>query len=432
MGLSACSRQLAKGISMRTNRRTLLAGGLGLMATPVLAADWPQFRGPGRTGISTETGLLKEWPQGGPRLVWQRQDLGDGYSSVAASGGKLYAISNKGMDNEMVHALDAATGRTLWSTKIGVVGAPMQQPAYPGSRSTPTVSGGMVYALGSDGDLVCLEAAGGKVVWQHHVRKEFGGAHGVWAYSESPLVDGDRVICTPGGETTLLAVDKRTGAVAWRSQAPGGDQAGYSSVVAATVAGVRQYVQFVQKGVIGVEAAGGKFLWRYDRTAMNSPANIPTPVVDGDLVYTASGRGGCALIRIRANGGALAAEEVYFNPRLPSAIGGSVKVGENLYGTSGTGLMCVNFADGAIRWQDRCVGAGAIAVADGRIYVFGENGEAALVEAAGDGYREKGRFRPSNPPERGQSKSWAYPVVANGRLYLRELGCLWCYDIKAA
>jgi outer membrane protein assembly factor BamB len=294
------------------------------------------------------------------------------------------------------------------------------------------VDGELTYALGSDGDLACVETASGKERWRKSLRADFGGKPGAWAYAESPLIDGDVLVCTPGGaEATLVALNKKTGAVIWKSAVPGGDEAGYASVVIVEAGGVKQYVQFLQNGLVGVDAKTGKFLWRYGKTAEGSPANIPTPVAHDGLVYSGSGRAGGGLVRLKADRGAVTAEEVYFEKNLPTAIGGAVLLGGNLYGTNGKGLMCVEFATGKVRWQDRCVGAGSVCCADGRLYVHGENGEAALVEATPEAYREKGRFTPPGQPERGQSRAWAYPVVANGRLYLRDLGVLWCYDVKA-
>ncbi len=395
-----------------------------------MASDWPQWRGPDRNGISRETGLLKEWPTEGPKLVWQVKEIGYGFSTPSIVGDRIYLLSNKGNDEEFVQALSVKDGKQIWSMRIGKVGA-NQGPQYPGARSTPTLSGDALYALGSDGDLVCLEAATGKLRWQKNVRTDFGGKPGMWAYSESPLVDGDNLVCTPGGPAaTLVALNKKTGDVVWKSAVPGEDVAGYASIAVTDIGGVKQYVQFVSKGVVGVDAKTGKFLWRYDGTAKNSPANIPTPVIYNGEVYTSSGLVGGGLARIKAANGAYETEQVYFDKKLPKAIGGTVRIGDFLYGTGSTTLQCVEFATGAVKWEDRCVGPGSICYADGMLYVHGENGSLALVEATADGYHEKGRFAPSDQPERARTQAWAYPVIANGKLYIRDLGSLWCYDIK--
>jgi outer membrane protein assembly factor BamB len=395
------------------------------------AADWPQWRGPHRDGISQEIGLLQEWPAEGPQLVWQAIDIGEGYSTPAVVGNRIYLISNKGMEDEYVQALDTKEGKEVWRQRIGNVG-PNKGPQYPGSRSTVTVDGGMLYALGSDGDLTCLAAADGKVRWQKNLRTDFAGEPGQWAYAESPLIDGDVLVCTPGGaEATIVALDKRTGDGIWKSAIEGGDQAAYASAIVVDVGNVKQYVQFLQKGLVGVDAKTGAFLWRYERTAQGSPANIPTPVADGNLVYSAAGRSGGGLVKLTANGNAVDAEQVYFEPKLPTSIGGAVEIDGLLYGTTGQGLVCADFATGEPKWQDRSVGASAVCFADGRLYLHSEEDDVALVVATAEGYQEKGRFKLPNQPDRGRGKAWAYPVVANARLYIRDLGMLWCYDVKA-
>ena len=414
----------------------LAAAMLAVTAFAAHAANWPQWRGPQRNGHSTETGLLAEWPAAGPQLLWKRTELGGGYSTPAVVGEQLYILGSKDADNEFVQALAVnKDGEQLWERRVGKVGEPDQKPPYPGARSTPTVDGDGMYVLGSDGDLLCLDAANGEMRWQKSLRADFGGKPGEWAYSESPLVDGDLVVVTPGGpDATLVALNKNSGEEVWRSPIEGGDEAGYSSVVISNAGGVKQYVQFLGKGVVGVDAATGKPLWRYDRTAQGSPANIPTPLVHGDLVYTASGRGGAGLIKLNAveeNGERkFVVEEKYFEGNLPKAIGGTVLVGEYMYGTTNDALMCVELATGEVKWRDRAIGAASICVADGRLYLHGENGDVALVEATPEAYREKGKFTPPDAPDRGKSKAWAYPVVADGKLYIYDTGALWCFDVR--
>jgi outer membrane protein assembly factor BamB len=403
---------------------------LGLL----MAANWPQWRGPERDGISQDTGLLQQWPAEGPRLIWQISDLGDGFSTPAVVDDRIYLISNEGHDNEFVQALDVEDGEQIWAQRIGVVGHPDQDPPYPGARSTPTVDGELLYALGSDGDLVCMETENGKIRWQKHLRRDFGGEFGEWAYSESPLVDGDTLVCTPGGEdATLVALNKHTGDVIWKAQVPEGDEAAYSSVVIANAGGRKQYLQFLENGLVGIDADTGKLLWRYDRTAQNSPANIPTPVSKDGFVYSASGRGGGGLVQITSTGGEVGVKEVYFDRKLPTSIGGAVLVGDYLYGTSGPTMVCVEFKTGEVKWtQERGVAPASLCYADNRLYLHGERtGELALVEATSDEYREHGRFTPPNQPDRGRSQAWTYPVVADGRLYVHDWGTMWCYDVRA-
>jgi outer membrane protein assembly factor BamB len=395
------------------------------------ADDWPQWRGPNRNGISKETGLLKEWPSDGPKLVWQARDIGDGYSTPAVVGDRLYLISNRGAEDELVQCFETKDAKPVWEKRIGKVG-PNTGPQYPGSRSTPTVEGDVLYALGSDGDLVCLETKGGQVRWTKNLRTDFKGKPGAWAYAESPLVDGDALVVTPGGsEATLVALNKKTGELIWTGAVPEGDQAAYASIIIVNAGGRKQYVQFLQKGLVGIDAATGKFLWRYNRTAEGSPANIPTPVAHDSYIYSASGRSGGGLVELKNSSDGTSAEQVYFNPKMPSSIGGSVDIGGYLYGTNNGGLMCVDFKSGETKWQDRSVGAGSVCFADGRLYVHGEKDDVALVDPVPEEYREKGRFTLPDQPERGKSQPWAYPVVANGRLYMRDLGSLWCYDIQA-
>jgi outer membrane protein assembly factor BamB len=415
---------------MNARRLPLSAALLLLASTAAPAADWPQWRGPHRDGISQEKGLLKEWPEGGPKLLWQVKDIDAGYSTPAVVGGRIYLQSN-GDKDEFVLALDEKDGKQIWKAPLGKVGKNIG-PQYPGTRSTPTVDGDVLYALGSDGDLVCVGTSDGKERWRKNLRSDFGGKPGMWAYSESPLIDGDVLVCTPGGkDATLVALNKKDGSLVWKSAVPGGEQAAYASVIVARVGGAKQYVQFLQKGVVGVDARTGKFLWRYAATG-KSPANIPTPIAQDGFVYTGTSMSGGGLVKLTAENGAVTPEQVYYGAKLPTSIGGAVLVGEYLYGTNMQGLLCVEFKTGNVKWQDRSVGAASLCCADGRLYLHGENGKVALVEATPDGYREKGRFAPPDPPrhERAREMAWTYPVIANGRLYVRDLNVLWCYDVK--
>jgi outer membrane protein assembly factor BamB len=403
-------------------------------ARSLLAADWPQWRGPNRDGVSQETGLLKEWTTDGPKLVWQVNDIGSGFSTPAVVGDRIYLLGNDGTDDEFVKALDAKDGSEVWKFSLGKVGKPNQQPKYPAARSTPTVDSNLIFVLSSNGDLACLEKADGKKVWQKSLTDDFGGHSGNWAYAESPLVDGDTVVCTPGGkEATLVALNKKTGEVIWKCAVPEGDDAAYASIVIAEAGGAKQYVQMLQHQLVGVDAKSGKLLWHYNKAAGNM-ANIPTPVVGKDSVYGASGGrggGGGGLVKLSAEGDDVAAEQVYYSTKLPTAIGGSVKVGDYLYGTSGKELMCADFSTGENKWSEKSIAPASLMFADGLLFLHGENGDVALVEATPDGYHEKGKFTPPDPPKRGMAKAWPYPVVANGRLYIRDGGTLWCFEVKA-
>jgi outer membrane protein assembly factor BamB len=414
---------------------------LGMFMLAGRAADWPQWRGPHRTGVSQEKGLLGEWPRGGPKLLWQLKDIGDGYGAPAISAQRIYLVSNRGMEDEFVQALSVLDGKQVWATSLGKVGNPDQKPPYPKARSTPTVDGKFVYALSSDGDLACLEAATGKALWRKNLRKDFDGKPGIWAYAESPLIDGNRVVVTPGGSAaTIVALNKRNGATLWKSAVPGGDQAGYSSIIVVKAASRTQYVQFLEKGLVGVDAKTGQFLWRYNEIA-GSPANMPTPVAFSNYIYNANPRRpAAALIQLNPSPKGVTAKQIYLTRGLPNDIGGQVLVGEYLYGTnpeSGAmaGPMAVEFTTGKILWKAESVGPGSVLYADGYLYLHGENGDMALIEANPKDFREKGRFTPPNQPKHPggpMEKAWSYPVVSGGRLYIRDLNTLWCYDVRKA
>ena len=418
--------------------RTLtLSAVVCLCAASVAAADWPQWRGPDRSGVSRETGLLKQWPAGGPKLLWRVNDLGDGYSTPVVVGSRVYMMSNRGLDNEYVQAISAVDGKVLWTTRVGNVGNPDQNPSYPKARSTPTIDGDALYTLGSDGDLACVETKTGKIRWTKNLRKEFGGQPGEWAYAESPLVDGDMVVVTPGGPTaTLAALNKKTGAVIWKSAVPGGDPAGYASAIIVQAAGRKQYVQLLSKGLVGVDAKTGQFLWRYADVA-KGPAQYFTPVARGEFVYGGALGIGGGTVHLKPNGEGVVAEQVYFARGLPNGPGGAVLVGDHLFGTEvGQKLVAVDFTTGKVKWQQDNFGWASVAAADGMLYLHLIDGTFVLVEASPEGYREKGRFMPATPPKHAKNGefaegAFAYPVIANGRLYIRDLDTLWAYDIKA-
>ena len=421
-----------------TNTRSLFAVlsivvGLGSVPTRSHATDWPQWRGPQRNGVSPETGLFKEWPKDGPKLHWKLADIGSGYSTPAVAGDRLYLLGNEEMDNEFVAAHAVKDGKRIWRTPIGKVGPNNPQMNFAAARSTPTVVGELLYVLGSDGDVACLETGTGKLRWQKNLRTDFGGKPGDWAYAESPLVDGDTLVCTPGGsEATLVALNRKSGEVIWKCAAPEGDQAAFASAIVVEAGGVRQYVQLLQKGLVGVDAKTGKILWRYAKAISRYGANIPTPVASDGYIYVASAGTGGGVVKLKAKDGGIEAEQIYFESKLPTSIGGVVKVGNFLYGTTAQTMLCIELATGAIKWEERALGAASICSADGRLYLHGENGEVALVEASPEAYREKGRFTPPEQPKhsRQMEKAWTYPVVANGQLYIRDHGSLWCYDLK--
>jgi outer membrane protein assembly factor BamB len=406
---------------------------IGAPARQVKTADWPQFRGPNRDDVSPDKGLLKSWPAEGPKLLWKAEGVGPGFSSVAVVGDRVFTMGDKG-DSSHVFALSRDKGEIIWtSDRVGKSGGARNA----GPRGTPTVDGELLYAIGWAGDLVCLETATGKEKWRKNFGKDFKGSSGGWNYTESPLVDGDRLICTPGGKiATMVALNKKTGEEIWRS--PLGDKAGYSSIVISNGGGVKQYVQLTAGGTIGVAARDGKLLWRYKKLAPNT-ANIPTPVVLGDQVFTCAGYGkGGALLTLSSDGpGGVKCTEDYYKAELKNKHGGVVVVGDYVYGdTDDQGNPhCAEVKTGEVKWTRRKskgkTGSGrssaSVVAADGMLYFYYQNGWVSLVPASPDGYVEKGGFKIPNPKE----PCWAHPVVIGGRLYLRDDNVVYCYDVKA-
>ncbi|MBI3947244.1 MAG: PQQ-binding-like beta-propeller repeat protein [Armatimonadetes bacterium] len=395
------------------------------------ATDWPQWRGPGRLGISAEKGLLKQWPEGGPRLAWSIKGLGEGYSTPAITGGRIYGMSYRG-EAEVVWALREEGGKEVWSTRIAAANRRIGVPD--GSRCTPTVNGSRVYALGVSGDLACLDAGSGHVLWQKNLVSDFGGQIPDWGYSESPLVDGDRVVVTPGRtRATLVALNKANGTVIWQAQVPesgrDGTRAQYASVVAGTAGGARQYVQFLRGGVVGVRASDGAFLWQYDRPA-NKTANCATPIFTDGYVFAASSYDtGGGLAQITGSDGRFTAREVYFTPEMKNHHGGVILLNGYLYGANDhKGLTCLDVRSGNMIWAAREAGKGSVTYADGCLYFRNESGPMILCAASPQGYQELGRFQ---QPYRSRKNAWPHPVIANGRLYLRDQDALLCYDVKA-
>ena len=400
---------------------------------PALAApgDWPQFRGPNYNDISPETGLLQDWPAEGPPLVWKATGLGAGFAGVAVVGNRIYTAGDKG-DSSFVLALDAADGRVVWSVKLGKAGpgGGTGDPKFNGPRATPTIDDGRLYAVGQYGEMVCLATTDGKELWRRDYLKDFGGTCPKWGYSESALLDGERVVVTPGGaDGSMVALNRQTGALLWRSKGLT-DLPQYSTPAIAEIGGVRQYVQLLTNSVAGVAAADGKLLWRAPRRG--NVAVIPSPIYHDGFVYVTSGYGaGCNLFKVTAVGGQFSAEQVYANHVMVNHHGGVILIGNYLYGYSeGKGWTCQDFATGEAKWEEKKFPKGSLAYADGRLYLRQEDnqGTLALIEASPEGYREHGRF---NQPSRSDQKSWPHPVIAGARLYLRDQDVLLCYDVKA-
>ena len=396
------------------------------------SGPWPQWRGPNRDGKSTETGLLRQWPKDGPPLAWSTKGIGTGYASVAVTGGRIYTAGEAG-DSSYVYALEENGGKEVWKARLSSRTGQVGRQASAGPRTTPTVDGDLLFAMSQFGDLVCLQAADGKEVWRKHLTNDFGGKIQQWGYSESPLVDGDRVICTPGGQQgTLVALNKRTGETIWKSTG-WTDDAQYASPIAIEHGGVRQYVQFTQKSLAGIGAKDGAVLWKAPwpgRTAV-----IPTPIFHDGHVYVTSGyEVGCALFKVNADGGKFSADRVYKTEDMINHHGGVILHEGKVYGHSDKkGWTCQDFKSGQVAWLEKQkLGKGSIVYADGRFYLReegGRNGGAsnvALIEATPEGYKEKGRF---SQPQRSGAFAWPHPVIATGKLYLRDQDVLLCYDV---
>lgn len=411
---------------------------LTVPAAAVPAADWPTFRGAARTAVAPDTDLLEAWPADGPTLVWETKGAGRGYASPAVAGKRIFTLgdglSTADDTDEYLTCFDRATGRQLWKTKTGQPWANGQE-SWQSSRSTPTVDGDMVYVLSPHGQLVACVAATGKEVFRVDLPAQFGGKKGdSWGYSESVLVDGNKLVCTPGGEqATIVALDKKTGRPLWGCPVPGDRGAGHASIVKAKLAGREIYVQTTASGALGVDGKTGTLLWTYpiDKTT----AVIPTPIVRDDLVFFSAGykRGGALLRQKPGPGGTVTVEEVYgLKPELANKHGGVVLIGDYLYGGSDDQPIpfCAELATGKIVWKQRGSGKNsmAVAAADGHLYIRYADGTLALVKADPAGYAEMAAFR---VPGSGDRPSWAHPVIADGRLYLREGDALLCYDIRA-
>jgi outer membrane protein assembly factor BamB len=387
------------------------------------SVDWPQWRGPDRNGISKETGLLSQWPRSGPPVAWSAAMLGAGYGSISVQGDRVYV---QGMRNRqsVVSTLNRADGKLVWVRILGPAG---DNDRGPGPRSTPTIDGDRVYALSETGDLACLRVADGSVIWQRNILKEFRGDNPYWLLSESPLIDGNNVIVTPGGRGAgVVALDKMSGKTVWASKELS-DGAGYSSPIIADVGGVRTIMTFTADAGVGVRASDGKLMWR-NSTAANGTANIATPVYsDGKVFFTSSYGAGAALLGLRAAGNEVRAQEIYSTRDMKNHHGGVVLVNGYIYGFNDSILTCLEFASGKMVWRDRSVGKGAVTYADGHLYILSEDNIVGLVEATPAGYREKGRFTIADQG----LPSWAHPVVSGGRLYIRNQGTLTSYDVRA-
>ncbi|MDP6904036.1 MAG: PQQ-like beta-propeller repeat protein [Verrucomicrobiota bacterium] len=386
------------------------------------AADWPQFRGPNRDGVSTEKGLAKQWPEKGPKLLWKSEGLGGGWSSVAIADKTIYTMGDL-EDACYLFALNLQ-GKQLWKARVG---EPKGHRGYPGPRSTPTVSNGHVYVLGQYGDLVCISTAG-KEVWRTNIESNYGGRMmSGWKWSESPLVDDGKVVVTPGGtKGGVLALDAKTGKQVWRCKGFT-DSAGYSSLIVRDFGGVKQYIQVSGKSVVGVDSNNGEVLWQAPRAGKT--AVVSNPIFhEGSLFVTSSYGVGCSGFEVTGTGGNFKVKETYANKSIANHHGGCIRVGDYVYGASGSVLVCLNLKTGKEMWKERSAGKGAIVVVGDKIILRAESkGTISLVELNPNAYKEISRFE---QPERTRKKAWAHPVVCDGTLYIRDQGLLLAYDLR--
>lgn len=380
-----------------------------------LSAEWRQWRGPERTGISNETGLANSWPADGPQEIWTAGGLGEGFASFAVSGGRLFTQGQRS-GKQYVIAIDEATGKKLWEVPNG---RGYGDRRGGGPRGTPTVDGDRLYALSAGGNLICIETANGKKIWESNLLDRFNASNIRWGISESPLIDGDKIIVNPGGQgASVVALNKTDGKLIWKSQS---DKAGYSSAVVHEVDGVRQYILLTGTGGIGLLAKNGELLWRYNAVA-NGTANIATPIFHDNHVFLSSDYGtGCVLLKLTANG----AEEIYFNRDMRNHYNSSVLLDGTLYGYSSRILTAMNFKTGEVFWKDRSVGKGQVIFADGKLYLYSENGILGMVQATPEGYRELARHEIG----RGEYNTWALPVIADGKLIVRDQDVARAFDI---
>ncbi len=414
---------------MSLGRMTLLALAIILCSPLVAMADgpWPQWRGPDRNDLSSETGLLRDWPAGGPRRLWLVEDCGLGYAGPAIVGDRLYILGTRG-DQERLFCRSVADGKEIWSAPVGPI---FENSWGDGPRSTPTVDGNRVYAMGASGNLVCVEIADGAMVWRQTMQY-LGGELPDWGYTESPFIVGEKLLCTPGGEQgTLAAFNKKSGEVLWRCSELT-DFAQYSSIVTMQHQGRTIGVQLLQKQLVGVDVTDGALVW--STPWQGSLAVIPTPIVDRNRVYVTSGYGaGCMMVRVGTDD---SVEKVYDNKLMVNHHGGVILLEGHLYGHSDRkGWTCQKFDTGEKVWQERnSLGKGAIAYADGRFYCLSEDeGSVVLIAASTDGWQEHGRFTldPQTEFRKPKGRIWVHPVIADGRLYLRDQDLLFCFDIRA-
>jgi outer membrane protein assembly factor BamB len=401
-----------------------------IAAASLCAADWPQFHGPNRDNKSPDKGLLKKWPEGGPKRIWEATGIGEGYSTVAIAGKKIYTTGS--INGDCVITVLDMDGKKLWTRTNGRA----WKKSYPGTRSTPTIVDGMLYHLSGIGNLVCLKANDGSPVWSVDIMKRFGGRNIMWGLAESPLVFDDKVICTPGGKSiSMVALDRKTGKVVWKSKAVG-DRPGYASPILVEYKGLRQIVTAMSESIVSVRASDGKLLWRYPHKVY-ADENITTPIFhEGFLIVSGCVKKGTTSLRLEVSGDNCSVKRQWHNRTLDNKQGGIILTGGRLYGYAEFGRptpwTCVDFKLGKTIFKSAPVQSsykykmGCLTYADGMFYLYADNGNMALAKATDTGFEVTGRLKIKNP---GTRPTWAHPVVCGGRLYIRSGDKLGVYDV---
>lgn len=393
--------------------------------TTVHAADWPQFRGPDRNGQSPETGLLAQWPAEGLTPAWIAEGLGEGFSSAVIAGGKIYITGMIGGDKQgYLHAFDL-DGKRLWSTPYGKE----WDKTYPGTRYTPTIESGKAWLLSSHGVVCCFDAESGALLWQRDVAKDFGGTAPAMGFAESLLIDGDRLIVTPGGaDASVVALNKMNGETIWTSKGLS-DQSAYCSPISIERGGTRLIVTLVTATLAGLDPETGAVVWRmpFDETEELQNHAVAPVYADGLLYATSGHRKGGVMYELSAEGKAIT--QRWTDETLNNHHGGVIFLDGHLYGSTMNGRwVCLRATDGAVKWEERGVGKGSVTFAEGHFYCYSEKGTLGLAEASPDSHAPVSAFEVGQ----GEGVHWAHPSIAGGRLYVRHGDVLLAYDIKRA
>ena len=409
---------------------------LGFLVSPVaLAAEakkaatptgWAQWRGPNRDGKSLDTGLLKVWPEGGPKQLWKVTGLGSGWSTVSMANGLIYTT---GMFEDppgdrktarLVMTAVTSEGKVAWTKELGKA----YTGSYRGARATPTIDGDNLYIQTGKGLLGCYDAKTGKTKWTRDC-KEFGGKPGGWGYTESILIVGDNVILTPGGKSCfMVALNKNTGKTVWKS--PAFDYPHYSSPIYVVYEDVPMIITGARMGLIAFDPKTGKKIWSHEFAAKNT-ANCPDPAFADGYVFWSVGYGkGCVCVKLTVADKKVTATEAWKSKDMVNHHGGYVILDGYIYGNHNKGWSCLDLKTGAVKWNDKGVGKGSLCYADGMLYLLGEKkGKVGLVEATPKEFKMGKTFNVE-----GKGPSWAHPVVNGGKLYLRFGDNLYCFDVK--